>query len=134
MITSPFKSCLKNRWFPVSIIWAMSGRSSLLLVIRRSLIGTSIIDNCDEQAIMPIALPQLEKYVNLYRHSISVNLSGLRSSWATLIQLYTRRKWVAYKWYLGMCEPRKFWTLLQNFMILEKGDLLQRISFHGMIN
>ena len=54
----------------------MSGRSSLLLVIRRSL-GTSIIDNCDEHAIMPIALPQLEKYVNLYRHSISVNLSGI---------------------------------------------------------
>ena len=55
----------------------MSGRSSLLPVIRRSLIGTSIIDNCDEHAIMPIASPQLEKYVNLYRHSISVNLSGI---------------------------------------------------------
>ena len=55
----------------------MSGRSSLLLVIRRSLIDTLIIDNCDEHAIMPIALPQLEKYVNLYRHSISVNLSGI---------------------------------------------------------
>ena len=44
----------------------MSGRSSLLLVISRSLIGTSIIDICDEHAIMPTALPQLEKYINSY--------------------------------------------------------------------
>ena len=32
-----------------------------------------------------------------------------------------------------MCEPRKFFTLQENFMILEQVDLLQIIFVHEMI-
>ena len=65
-----------------------------------------------------------------------MNLSGITGLWsssATLIELYIRIKWVTHKWYLRMCEPRKFFTLQENFMVFEQVDLFQIIFVHGMI-